>query len=1010
MLIWNRAGRGVAKRHAGVTLIALALAGPAAAQVTSFGGNAQHTSTYAAPAQDMNAIRWSASIDENNTGSFTHYGSPLVTASNTVITGVKIAGDKFKVRAFDGPTGAVKYTLPMSDYVLPSHNWIPVYNPAIVSGPNGTRLYYAGAGGTIFHVDGIDSNSPGTPVREVFYTTLSGYQANAASYNSTIFVNTPIISDGSGNVFFGFRVQNTAPAPLSTTQSGYARIDPNGVGRYVLVGTASGDSSIARDSHNAAPALSNDGTTLYVVAKSGSTSNGYLIALDSTTLATKSKVFLRDPRNNNGAGILDDGTASPMVAPDGDVFLGVFANPDNGSRGWLLHFIGDLSVQKAPGAFGWDFTPGVVPASMVPGYNGPSTYLIASKYNNYVSGDGNGVNKIAILDPNSTQTDFHSSASGLIEMREVLTIIGPTPDSENPTVPNAVREWCINAPVVNPATNSVFMPSEDGRIYRWNLAANSITQSVALTPGIGEPYVPTVIGPDGTIYTLNGGNLFALGQPGTFTLTLDSSAPSVQSPVAGDSITFTANLASGTVTPTGTVTFTDLTYNGLNRVTTTLAAGVPVDNSGHASISSSALQAGGAFLGNHWITAAYSGDSMFPAASISRLQKVHAYSTATTLTGSPSPSAVGQTVTFTATVTSSGGVPTGYVTFLDGSNVIGQRPLSSSGVATFSTSSLSAGAHAITAAYYSDTSFASSIGATTQQVTTSNTTTTTVSGSPNPVTFGQSVTFTATVAAGGGGTPTGNVTFTGGTTTLGSAAVDGGGHAAINVSTLTVGGHTVLASFVGSGVWQNSSGSTTENVQDGTSTSVAGSPNPSSYQQSVTFTATVTSAGTGAGTPVGSVTFKDGATTLATVAVDSTGRASFSTSSLTVGNHTISASFAGSGGWLSSSGSTSQTVNGPTDVTPPNPVTGVTATPGPPKRAITVKWSATTDPGGAVAAYLVYSSSTQNGTYTVIDTVTTLSYANASLTSGTVHWYYIVARDTAGNLSAPSAKVSANAK
>src|SRR5947207_8108545 len=266
-------------------------------------------------------------------------------------------------------------------------------------------------------------------------------------------------------------------------------------------------------------------------------------------------------------------------------------------------------------------------------------------------------------------------------MREVLTIIGPTPDSENPGVPNAVREWCINAPAVNPATNSVFMPSEDGRIYRWNLATNSITQSVALTPGIGEPYVPTVIGPDGTIYTLNGGYLFALGGPGTFSLTVDSSAPGVQSPVAGDSITFTANLASPTVTPTGTVTFTDLTYNGLTAVTTTLAAGVSVDDgSGHASVTTAALQAGGAYLGNHWITAAYSGDSIYPASRITRLQKVHAYSTTTMLTASPSPSTPGQSVTFTAAVSSSGGVPTGYVTFVDGANVIGQRPLNGSGV------------------------------------------------------------------------------------------------------------------------------------------------------------------------------------------------------------------------------------------------------------------------------------------------------------------------------------------
>ena len=55
------------------------------------------------------------------------------------------------------------------------------------------------------------------------------------------------------------------------------------------------------------------------------------------------------------------------------------------------------------------------------------------------------------------------------------------------------------------------MRIEDGHIYRWNLVTNSFTQTITLTEGIGEPYVPTVIGPDGIVYTLNGGTLFALG-------------------------------------------------------------------------------------------------------------------------------------------------------------------------------------------------------------------------------------------------------------------------------------------------------------------------------------------------------------------------------------------------------------------------------------------------------------------------------------------------------------------
>ena len=111
---------------------------------------------------------------------------------------------------------------------------------------------------------------------------------------------------------------------------------------------------------------------------------------------------------------------------------------------------------------------------MVPSYTGASPYLIFAKYNNYAIGDGDGENRIALLDPNATQVDPHSSANGVLEMREVLTVSGPTPDPQNysATYPNAKREWCINTAAVNPATRSIFVPNEDGRIHRWDLSAN----------------------------------------------------------------------------------------------------------------------------------------------------------------------------------------------------------------------------------------------------------------------------------------------------------------------------------------------------------------------------------------------------------------------------------------------------------------------------------------------------------------------------------------------------------
>src|SRR5205085_9047686 len=110
----------------------------------------------------------------------------------------------------------------------------------------------------------------------------------------------PLTADRNGNIFFGLRTQGTAPAPLNTTQSGFARIGADGTVSYVLAGTAAADGNIGRDSHNSAPALSNDSTTLYVVVKGTSSSTyGYLLGLDTTTLATRYKVFLRDPRNSN---------------------------------------------------------------------------------------------------------------------------------------------------------------------------------------------------------------------------------------------------------------------------------------------------------------------------------------------------------------------------------------------------------------------------------------------------------------------------------------------------------------------------------------------------------------------------------------------------------------------------------------------------------------------------------------------------------------------------------------
>jgi hypothetical protein len=99
------------------------------------------------------------------------------------------------------------------------------------------------------------------------------------------------------------------------------------------------------------------------------------------------------------------------------------------------------------------------------------TYLLMIKYNNYDGvGSGDGSNRIAVVDPNAVQTD---AISGLPIMREVATILGPTFESGTS---GPVKEWCINTAAVDPLTGSVLVNSEDGVLYRWDLASNRYSQ------------------------------------------------------------------------------------------------------------------------------------------------------------------------------------------------------------------------------------------------------------------------------------------------------------------------------------------------------------------------------------------------------------------------------------------------------------------------------------------------------------------------------------------------------
>jgi YVTN family beta-propeller protein len=373
----------------------------------------------------------------------------------------------------------------------------------------------------------------------------------------------------------------------------------------------------------------------------------------------------------------------------------------------------------------------------------------------------------------------------------------------------------------------------------------------------------------------------------TTTIVVSSLNPSLPS----QSVTFTASVSTSSGTPTGSVTFMD----GPNALATvTLSAQ-------QASLTTSSLA-----QGSHAITAVYGGDANFAGSTSAVLTQVVLAATTTTVVSSVNPSALNQSVTFTASVSSVLGAPTGTVTFTDGASPLGTSTLIN-GQANFSTTGLALGSHSIVAAYGGDANFQTSTSSMLTQVVLGGTTTGLVS-SVNPSLPNQAVTFTATVT-GSGGTPSGTITFKDGANTLGTASLSAG-QASFVTSSLAQGSHSITASYGGDANFQGStSGALTQVVLSTTATNVVSSLNPSSLNQSVTFTATVSS---GNGTPTGTVTFKDGTTTLGTGTVTS-GQAGFSTSSLALGSHSITAVYGGDANFQgSTSAALTQAVRAPT--------------------------------------------------------------------------------------------------
>jgi len=369
--------------------------------------------------------------------------------------------------------------------------------------------------------------------------------------------------------------------------------------------------------------------------------------------------------------------------------------------------------------------------------------------------------------------------------------------------------------------------------------------------------------------------------------------------IAGHPVTFTATVTGSN--PTGTVEF-------LSGAT---SLGAPVALTGGMAVFTTTTLP----VGTDSITAVYSGDAdNNTSTSASLSETISLAPTSTTVLSSMEHVPFGQSVTFTAIVT--GDVPTGSVQFLDGAASLAASVPLTGNIATFTTSTLAVGTHSITAVYKGDAFNAGSTSpGVSEFVSLNNPTTTTVVASIDPVTVGNSVTFTAMVK---GSAPSGSIQFMDGGAVLGSAVGLSAGNAALTTSSLSGGTHSITAVYTGDSANAPSTSAVLSEVVslNATSTTVTSSGNPTPAGQFITFTATVTGK-----SPTGSVFFLDGVTPLvkpfvpgsgqtSTVPpslapnsrsiVMSNGQAIITLSSLAVGTHSITAVYLGDGNNASS--------------------------------------------------------------------------------------------------------------
>jgi outer membrane protein assembly factor BamB len=457
--------------------------------------------------------------------------------------------------------------------------WEPVYHAVLANG----FVYDPGFGGSVFKLDRGD----GTVVSRIkpFGDTLdpntfvagplSADEDGNIYYNAIKFtdqtlgfypglVNSWLVKiapdDTVSMVSYPTLLAPVSPPSDSTCERSFANAtlpwppDPTSVPRLGLCGAQ-------RPGLNIAPAIGRDGT-IYTASRghfpSGDRASfvvavnpdltlkwatslqhalndgcGVLVPIASSTTPEKGKCRNNanlgvDPSTNRpGDGrILDAGTSSPTVLPDGNIVFGAYTRY-NIARGHTFKLRGSDGAILATYDFGWDDTMAVLRRED----DDSGGYSIVMKDNHYDEEAGfycnpfSGVSLIVCASTGIPAGPFYITQlnSNLVpewkfqstETRDCKR----NPDGSITCVNDGLHpngfEWCINAPAID-GDGNVYVESEDGNIYvlgQGNSGTFTTPKFKLFTNlAVGAAYTPFSIDRRGRLYAQNNGHLFVIGQ------------------------------------------------------------------------------------------------------------------------------------------------------------------------------------------------------------------------------------------------------------------------------------------------------------------------------------------------------------------------------------------------------------------------------------------------------------------------------------------------------------------